>query len=321
MEKESSFGLDWTETDHRSYDGEVGRFWQVDKLADNFDSSTPYNYAFNNPILLNDPEGLAPPNFEEFLSGLFAASKNGDRYSGKEVRSAFAKTQGIEKDQEVTFEGGKQGTWMDISPSTKNNGSDIFGLDDYSLVEGSVVNGNKSVFLKHKEWKEKTEIGDYVDAPNSWLGYLFGSERTHQDFFSHRAFKVDGLGMASEEFNPYMMIGHAPDFGFSKGLHAVTSAARYFGKNLQAVKKYGGYITVDKNKTIVSTIEHIFRTDHGFSAKMTEKQIQRYLDLIIDVSLTGTKNPSSKYIEKRYKSGTIWVDIVNGKINNAGINR
>ncbi|TAE50624.1 MAG: type IV secretion protein Rhs, partial [Cytophagales bacterium] len=125
VEKESSFGLDWIETDHRSYDGEVGRFWQVDKLSEDFDSATPYNYAFNNPILLNDPEGLAPPNFEEFLKGLFASSKNGAVYSGDEVRSAFAKTQGLKEEETVSFAQGsnnnKSGIWVDIE-GTKNSG-------------------------------------------------------------------------------------------------------------------------------------------------------------------------------------------------------
>ncbi|TAH28403.1 MAG: hypothetical protein EAZ06_10170 [Cytophagales bacterium] len=58
VEKESSFALDWTETDHRSYDSEVGRFWQVDKLSEEAFNWTSYRYGFNNPISHTDPTGL-----------------------------------------------------------------------------------------------------------------------------------------------------------------------------------------------------------------------------------------------------------------------
>ncbi|PVD49297.1 hypothetical protein DC498_25735 [Terrimonas sp.] len=51
-------GLDWYDAVHRMYDPQIGRFHQIDELADETYNISPYVFANNNPILLNDPLGL-----------------------------------------------------------------------------------------------------------------------------------------------------------------------------------------------------------------------------------------------------------------------
>jgi len=43
----------------RNYDPALGRFMNIDPLAEFDYSLTSYNYTLNNPILLNDPTGLS----------------------------------------------------------------------------------------------------------------------------------------------------------------------------------------------------------------------------------------------------------------------
>ena len=45
---------------YRNYDPALGRFHQVDPMADSYGSLTPYNFANNDPVYFNDPIGLAP---------------------------------------------------------------------------------------------------------------------------------------------------------------------------------------------------------------------------------------------------------------------
>ncbi|OUJ69392.1 hypothetical protein BXP70_26510 [Hymenobacter crusticola] len=73
QEKQEDLNLNWTQTDFRMYDPQLGRFHQVDPLADIISAISPYQYAFNNPTLFSDPSGLlgevegigAPSNFDD----------------------------------------------------------------------------------------------------------------------------------------------------------------------------------------------------------------------------------------------------------------
>ncbi|WP_177217513.1 RHS repeat domain-containing protein [Thermoflexibacter ruber] len=60
-EKETKLNLHWHETAFRSYDPQLGRFHQIDPLADLFTGINPYQFGYNNPVMFNDPTGLASP--------------------------------------------------------------------------------------------------------------------------------------------------------------------------------------------------------------------------------------------------------------------
>jgi RHS repeat-associated protein len=50
-------GLEMYDANFRGYDPQLGRFWQIDPLAETTENWSPYTFANDNPILLNDPLG------------------------------------------------------------------------------------------------------------------------------------------------------------------------------------------------------------------------------------------------------------------------
>ncbi|QMU66158.1 MAG: hypothetical protein GKR88_19020 [Flavobacteriaceae bacterium] len=145
-EYNEELGLNWYDITARNYDPALGRWMNVDPLAETMPSHSPYNYAFNNPIIYIDPTGMAPEMPDDLIvKGDVAAFKKRVSQSTGGFYDAKVDSKGNVTLEKTGLEK-EMGGMIEMSDSQKAFVSEIESVIDSKVVtEVEAVSSDSSV--------------------------------------------------------------------------------------------------------------------------------------------------------------------------------
>ena len=136
-ELQEELGLNMYDYGARNYDPAIGRWFNIDPLADTHPEMTPYRYCFNNPVNVTDPSGMLEDFVQNEAGDIYwdnnansqATTKAGETYLGKNLSFTFNSNISSNYDGPLGSlpEGDKLTTTINVS-AQENSKGELTGL-------------------------------------------------------------------------------------------------------------------------------------------------------------------------------------------------